>query len=98
MSKDIINFNEYKAKKVMEQLVVKDKELFIALLKKPFVEYDENDENLFKEIDVIHPFMIFEKHFMLIVKFRDVDYVIHNMGKRFEYIGTLQEIIEKGIF
>ena len=53
MRKDIINFNDYKAKKVMEQLVVKDKELFIALMEKPFAEYDENDENLFDKEEII---------------------------------------------
>ena len=109
MKDNIINFEELKKKKedeLKQQEIDKQNkerkeqntELFKEITGKATLFLTLEEMHAYNEIGVLCTFSLKGMYSMAIAAFRGQLYVINHIGGKFEYIGTLEDVVSKGIF
>lgn len=103
--KKVIDINDYKAKKEMEKIKEERKkeknlnnDILAEIVSKQVKELSNEELDAYSEIRVIFSFKFRETHSVFVVEFRGQIYLLNFLGGTFEYLGTLEEILERSIY
>lgn len=102
MKDNLTDLNKFKHNKELklkqEKELEKNTELFKEITGKNMLFLSIEEMNAYQEIGVVCRFSIKDTYSLAIAIFRGQMYVINHIGGKFEYLGTLEEVMERGIF
>lgn len=104
--KKVFDINDYRSKKEIEKMeLAREKEKIMnddiikEIISKPVKELTDKELDVYSEIRVIFSFRFREVHQVFVVEFRGQIYLMNFLGNgTFEYLGTLEDILEKSIY
>lgn len=103
--KKVFDINDYRAKKEIEKIKEEKKKemnsndmLLKELVSKKVKELSDSELEIYSKIQVIFSFKFRDIHSVFVVEFRGQIYLLNFLGDRYEYLGSLEEVLERSLY